>query len=84
MCELFIRCTCDCLSTNLLDAQLLTTLLRNVSCLQVFIGAQYITALASCDHIASNKNCGEGLWVISVACQKYVGLCMNYTCRQVT
>ena len=76
MCELVIRCTCDCSSTNLLHAQLLalTTLLRNVSWLQVFIGVQYITALASCDHIASNKNCGDGLWVISVACQKYVWL----------
>ena len=28
----------------------------------------------SCDHLASRKNCGEGLWVISVACQKYVWL----------
>ena len=76
MCELVIRYTCDCSSTNLLHAQLLalTTLLKNVSGLQVFIGAQYITAPASCDHIASNKNCGEGLWVISVACQKYVWL----------
>ena len=76
MCELVIRCTCDCSSNNLLHGQLLalTALLRNVSWLQVFIGVQYITALASCDHIASNKNCGEGPWVISVACQKYVWL----------
>ena len=70
------RVLTDCLSNNLLHAQLLalTTLLRNVSWLQVFTGAQYITTLASWDHIASNKSCGEGLWVISVACQKYVWL----------